>query len=286
MAPAVHPGTEGAELEAQVINRIEPHASRHDAPSVLDLPHFRLIAVRVGAVDLEAALEAVGRWIAARRAAYVCFRDVHGLMLCRDDPELHAIHERADLVAPDGMPLVWAGRLIGVRRIGRVCGPDFLPALCAQGLELGYRHFFYGGGPGVAERLATRLKERFPGLAVAGIHTPPFRPLTDEEDREVVKRINESGADVVWVGLGTPKQERWMAEHRARLRPTVLLGVGAAFDFHAGAVRRAPVWMQRSGLEWLFRLVSEPRRLWRRYLVLAPRFVGLVVLQLLGLRGG
>ncbi len=244
-----------------------------------------ILGVPVSAIDMPMALDIIEGWIAERRPGFVCLRDVHGVMLCQKDEALMRIHKDAGMVAPDGMPLVWVGRLMGARRMRRVCGPDLMPALCERSLAGGYRHFFYGGGPGVAERLAENLRTRFPGLAVAGTYAPPFRPMSAEEDAAAVRRINGSGADIVWVGLSTPKQERWMAEHLGRLDAPVMLGVGAAFDFHAGAVRRAPRWMQRSGLEWLFRLLAEPRRLWRRYLVLAPKFVVLVVLQLLGLRG-
>ena len=253
------------------------------APAVLE--KVDILGVPVSAIDMPMALDIIEGWIAERRPGFVCLRDVHGVMLCQKDEALMRIHRDAGMVAPDGMPLVWFGRLLGTRRMGRVCGPDLMPALCERSLARGYRHFFYGGGPGVAERLAEALRARFSGLAVAGIYAPPFRPLTEEEDVAAVRMINESRADIVWVGLGTPKQERWMAEHLGRLEAPVMLGVGAAFDFHAGAVRRAPRWMQRSGLEWLFRLLAEPRRLWRRYLVLAPKFVVLAALQLLGLKG-
>lgn len=251
---------------------------------------FSVLGVPVSIVDMAAAIEVIDGWIAARRHEFVCLRDVHGVMACQDDPELLEIHRRAGMVAPDGVPLVWLGRLLGHHTIRRVCGPDLMPALCERASARGTRHFFYGGAPGVAESLAERLQARFPGLEVVGTHTPPFRPLSEEEDAAVVRKINESRADIVWVGLSTPKQERWMAGHLGRLEAPVMLGVGAAFDFHAGTVKRAPLWMQRSGLEWLYRLASEPRRLWRRYLVLAPRFVVLVALQLLGFsryqRGG
>jgi N-acetylglucosaminyldiphosphoundecaprenol N-acetyl-beta-D-mannosaminyltransferase len=148
----------------------------------------------------------------------------------------------------------------------------------------GYRHFFYGAAPGVAERLAENLVRRFPGLQIAGVYSPPFRPLTEAEDASIIRMINSSGADIVWVGLSTPKQEKWMRDHVGRVEAPVLLGIGAAFDFHAGTVRRAPVWMQRIGMEWFHRLVSEPRRLWRRYLILAPTFVLLAVTELLGFK--
>jgi N-acetylglucosaminyldiphosphoundecaprenol N-acetyl-beta-D-mannosaminyltransferase len=178
------------------------------------------------------------------------------------------------------------GRLRG-HRVERVYGPDVMLAACERGQALGHSHFFYGGVDGVAEQLAARLRARFPALRVAGSYAPPFRPLTDDEEREIAARINSSGADIVWVGLGTPKQDYWVARFRPLLEAPVLIAVGAAFDFHAGRVRQAPRWMQRSGLEWLFRLSQDPQRLWRRYLVGNPRFVYLVAQQLLrrSLRG-
>lgn len=250
------------------------------------LERVDVLGVGISVVDMPLALDTMERWIAERRANYVCLRDVHGIMACRDDPVLLEIHRAAGLVAPDGMPLVWLGRLKGYRRMRRVCGPDLMPALCARSLTRGYRHFLYGGAPGVAERLAGALGARFPGLRIVGVLSPPFRPLSEEEDARVVREINESGADIVWVGLGSPKQEHWMAAHLGRLSAPVMLGVGAAFDFHAGTVRRAPLWMQRGGLEWLHRLAAEPRRLWRRYLVVAPKFLILIGLHLLGVRPG
>jgi N-acetylglucosaminyldiphosphoundecaprenol N-acetyl-beta-D-mannosaminyltransferase len=197
----------------------------------------------------------------------------------RDDALRH-IHNAAGLVTPDGMPLVWLSRLHGWRATRRVYGPALMLEVCDRSLATGYRHFFYGGQDGVPERLAARLQKRFPGLVVAGTYAPPFRPLTAKEDDDVVRHINDAKPDIVWVGLSTPKQERWMAQHVGRLSAPVLIGVGAAFDFHAGLKRQAPRWMQHSGLEWLFRLVNEPRRLWRRYLVNNPLFVWLTLLQM------
>jgi N-acetylglucosaminyldiphosphoundecaprenol N-acetyl-beta-D-mannosaminyltransferase len=170
----------------------------------------------------------------------------------------------------------------GQRHVERVYGPDLLLACCAQSVARGDRHFFYGGAEGVAERLIGRLQSRYPGLNVAGSYSPPFGPMTAAEDADIVRRINEAAPDIVWVGLSTPKQERWMAEHAGRVHAPVLVGVGAAFDFHAGVKRQAPRWMQRAGLEWLFRLGTEPRRLWRRYLVNNPVFVWRVLLQIAG----
>jgi N-acetylglucosaminyldiphosphoundecaprenol N-acetyl-beta-D-mannosaminyltransferase len=202
---------------------------------------------------------------------------VHGVMESRRDVRLQEIHNAAGLVTPDGMPLVWWTRRRGWRHSGRVYGPDLLLRCCERSITTGYRHFFYGGGDGVADLLVRRLTRRFPGLAVAGTYTPPFLPLTQQEDEDVVTRINDAGADIVWVGLGTPKQEYWMAEHVGRLEAPVLIGVGAAFDFHAGLKRQAPHWMQQSGLEWVFRLGTEPRRLWKRYLRNNPAFVWLAL---------
>lgn len=245
----------------------------------MDLASVRILGVKVSAVNMGSALAAIEGWIAERSRHYVCVSGAHGLTESHFDPELRRIHNGAGMVTPDGMPLVWFSRWMGLRRVERVCGPDLLPRLCDRSQARGYRHFFYGGGPGVAELLAQRLCERYPALRVAGVYEPPFRPLSPEEDREVVKRINSSAADVVWVGLSTPKQERWMAEHRDRIEAPVLIGVGAAFDFHAGLRKRAPRWMQRSGLEWSYRLLSEPRRLWRRYLIGHARFIALLAMQ-------
>jgi N-acetylglucosaminyldiphosphoundecaprenol N-acetyl-beta-D-mannosaminyltransferase len=232
-----------------------------------------VLGVGVSAIDMRQALEAIHGWINRRELQYVCVTGVHGVMESRRDPDLQRIHNRAGLVTPDGMPLVWLARRAGFPWVNRVYGPDLLLACCEASRQHGYRHFFYGGGPGVPERLAERLVARFPGLQVAGTNSPPFRSLLPEEDTAIVEQINAAAPDIVWVGLSTPKQERWMDAHRPRLEAPVLIGVGAAFDFHAGTKRQAPRWMQRSGLEWLFRLSQEPRRLWRRYSYNNTRFV-------------
>jgi N-acetylglucosaminyldiphosphoundecaprenol N-acetyl-beta-D-mannosaminyltransferase len=198
----------------------------------------------------------------------------------QSDAVLRAIHNSAGLVTPDGMPLVWMARRLGYERTSRVYGPDLMRTLSALSPVRGYRHFYYGGGNGVAERLRQALMRAAPGLEVVGTITPPFRALTAEEDAAIVDEINAARPDIVWVGLSTPKQERWMAAHVGRLDAPALIGVGAAFDFLAGDKKQAPVWMQRNGLEWLFRFASEPRRLWRRYLSIVPRFVVLAGAQL------
>jgi N-acetylglucosaminyldiphosphoundecaprenol N-acetyl-beta-D-mannosaminyltransferase len=231
-----------------------------------------VLGVNVSAINMDMALGSIQGWIESGDHQYVCVTGVHGVMESQSDESLRAIHNRAGLVTPDGMPLVWLSRLRGAKHVQRVYGPDLMDACCEVSVRHGWRHFFFGGAPGVAELLADRLRRRFPSLKIVGTFSPAFRPLTELEDEEVVRLINEARPDIVWVGLSTPKQERWMAAHHNRLQASVLLGVGAAFDFHAGLKRQAPRWMQRIGMEWSFRLATEPRRLWRRYLTNNPRF--------------
>ena len=251
---------------------------RNDAAA--SIPRVDVLGVGVSPINMDTALEVIDRWITAGAHQYVCVAGVHGVMESQRDERLRQIHNAAGLVTPDGMPLVWLSRLHGWRNTRRVYGPDLMLDACERSLATGYRHFFYGGHEGVPDRLAERLRRRLPGLIVAGTYAPPFRPLNADEDEEIVHRINDAKPDIVWVGLGTPKQEHWMAQHRHRLTASVLIGVGAAFDFHAGLKRQAPRWMQQSGLEWLFRLGTEPRRLWQRYLVNNPLFVWLTLLQM------
>ncbi|MFV9504774.1 MAG: WecB/TagA/CpsF family glycosyltransferase [Oscillochloridaceae bacterium umkhey_bin13] len=243
-------------------------------------PRFPVVDVQISALTFDQALQTLDRWIAQRERHYVNICTTHTVLECHDTPALAEVVNGAGMATPDGMPLVWLGRLHG-HFVERVYGPDVMLAACAQGLTRGYRHFFYGGAEGVAERLAERLQAQFPGLQVAGTYTPPFRPLTSADEQQIAELINASQADLVWVGLGTPKQDYWVARFRPLLDAPVLLAVGAAFDFHAGRVRQAPRWMQRSGLEWLFRLTQDPKRLWRRYIIGNPRFVYLVARRLL-----
>ena len=250
----------------------------------MELQRVNILGVGVSAINMSQALKTLDAWIAGRELHYVCVTGVHGVMECQRDEHLRQIHNTAGLVTPDGMPLVWLLRVHGRRHVTRVYGPDLMLALCQHSVAPGYRHYLYGGSEDVVKLLKARLEQYYPGLQVVGAFAPPFRPLTAEEDEQVVRMINEANPDIVWVGLSTPKQERWMAGHRDRLAAPVLLGVGAAFDFHAGVKRQAPRWMQRSGFEWLFRLATEPRRLWRRYLTNNPLFVGLVLAQALGLK--
>jgi N-acetylglucosaminyldiphosphoundecaprenol N-acetyl-beta-D-mannosaminyltransferase len=232
-----------------------------------------VLGVGISAIDMGQALEEITRWVQQRELHYVCVTGVHGVMESRRDPELRRIHNASGLTAPDGRPMVWAGRRAGAANMAHMRGSDLMSAVCAMAADRGWSSFFYGGGQGVPELLAERLVARFPGLRVAGTWSPPFRPLTPEEDRSVIELINRCGPDLVWVGLSTPKQERWMAAHREQLNAPAMLGVGAAFDMHAGLMPQAPQWMQRSGVEWVYRLSREPRRLWRRYLRNNPRFV-------------
>lgn len=213
--------------------------------------------------------------IAADARGYVTAAAVNLVMSAREQPETLAAVLGATLAVPDGMPLVWALRALGHRRATRVYGPDLMASYCARAAHAGTPIYLYGGrhDDNARELLARRLRERFGGLQIAGSSAPPFRELTPAEDAYEIDQINASGAAVVWVGTGQPKQERWMHEMRPRLRPPLLVGVGAAFDFHAGLVKQAPPWMQRSGLEWSYRLYREPRRLWRRYARYNPRFV-------------
>lgn len=232
-----------------------------------------VLGVHVTALTMSSAIARMAEWIDSGRQRYVCVTGVHGVIESQTDVGLREIHNAAGMVTPDGMPMVWSAHRAGAPDVERVCGRDLLLEASSAAAERGWRFFFYGGKEGVPERLADRLRELFFGLQVVGCYSPPFRPLTEAEDTEIVARINALKPDIVWVGLSTPKQEHWMADHVGRLDASVLVGIGAAFDMVAGDVRSAPQWMQRAGLEWLFRLVHEPRRLWRRYLRNNPRFV-------------
>lgn len=246
---------------------------------------FRVLGVQVDAVQIPEVVARMEQWIAARDGCrFIAVTGMHGVTEAQHDAALKFILNAADLVVPDGKPLVWLGRARGHRLPRRVYGPELMLAFCELTAGRGYRHFFYGGAPGVAELLAQKLQSRFPDLQVAGMYCPPFRPLTAEEEAAVIESIHAAAPDIVWIGLSTPKQERWMHAFRPRLRVPVLVGVGAAFDIVSGLHRQAPRWMREHGLEWSFRLLQEPRRLWRRYLLRGPEFVFLVALELLRLR--
>jgi N-acetylglucosaminyldiphosphoundecaprenol N-acetyl-beta-D-mannosaminyltransferase len=241
-----------------------------------------ILGIHISAIDMPQAVETVRGWIDARAANYICVTPAHSVMDAYRDPALKEILNSSGLTTPDGMSIVWLLKSYRHRSVQRVYGPDLLLALCAAGLQSGWRHYFYGGQPGVAQKLADVLSERFANLQVAGVYSPPFRGLTDEEKASVTDEIKASAADIVWVGLSAPRQEFWMAEFVHRINQPVLIGIGAAFDFISGAKPQAPRWMQRMGLEWVFRLINEPARLWPRY-SRYPLFVCLALGQRLGL---
>lgn len=241
-----------------------------------------VLGVGLDAIDLATTLKHIEQRIQNREPGYVVLAPAHNVLAAYEDAGLWAIFQRSALTVPDGMGVVWFLRLAGAEGVGRVYGPDLLLAACERGLQAGWRHFFLGGPPGLAERLADILRARFPGVQVAGVFAPPFGEMSETETNAMVNTIEAAKPDLLWVALGSPKQERWVADFRDRLSAPVLIGVGAAFDFLAGAKPQAPAWMQRAGLEWLFRLLSEPRRLWRRY-AQYPRFALLAVGQLVGL---
>ncbi len=249
-----------------------------ELPSLVSVPDRYLVAgVAVSEVRFDETLDLLLG--APQRGAKlrVHFAAMHTLVEAAKDAALRQRLNEADVIAPDGMPIVWLGRRQG-RTVERFCGPDVMPALLDRSREAGTSHFFYGGTPEGVRAMVLRLKETYPNLNVAGYFSPPFRPLRSEEEDEVAQIINESGADYVWVGLGSPKQDNWLADFRPRLNASVLLAVGAAFDFQSGRVRRAPAWAQRHGVEWMFRLASEPRRLFRRYVAAGLHFCQLMLM--------
>ena len=243
-----------------------------------------VLGVGISVLNLRTALDAIAEAVRDRRRGYICINGVHGVMEAQADAIFKNILNRAFLGTPDGIPMVWLGKLHGHREMNRVYGPDLMLEVCACSETSGCKHFFYGGADGVAEQLQRRLQEKFPKLEVVGTFTPPFRPLNVAEEKELQAMVHAAQPDILWVGLSTPKQEKFMAEFLPKLDVTLMVGVGAAFDFHAGRTRQAPRWMQRSGLEWLFRLACEPRRLGKRYLKNNPLFAWKIAGQLSGLK--
>ena len=253
-----------------------------DRPAARTIDRVNILGVGAMPLDLGRAAATLERWRTERQRKYVCLISVHGLVVAQRNPDIRRALNGCSMAAEDGMPLVWWSRLAGFTQARRVCGSDLLDAVCAYGLPRSYRHYFYGASPHVLGLLTDRLRRRHPGLIVAGYRSPPFRPLTADEDAEDVAAINEARPDFVWIGLGMPKQEKWMVEHLGKIDATALIGIGAAFDFHAGTKPRAPIWMQRSGLEWLFRLMTEPRQLAHRYVIDNALFVGYMLRQVTG----
>lgn len=259
----------------------EAAASRESSPSH---EYVDVLGVGVSAIDMDRATSLAVQWIEHGSPGYICVTSVHGVMEAQRDPELLRILNHAAINIPDGMPLTWIGRHYGFRHMDRVFGPDFMTEMCALSIESGYRHFLFGGKPGVAPLLSDNLQRRFPGLQIVGTYTPPFRSLNTEEENDLVDCVRRAKPHIVWVGLSTPKQERFMAQYVERLRVPLLVGVGAAFDFHTGVIRDCSPWVKRAGLQWLHRLVQDPRRLSKRYLVNNPAFVWQMALQLASLR--
>ncbi len=243
-----------------------------------------VLGVGISALNLDTAVAAVEQALLNKNRGYITVTGVHGVSEAQQDPKFREILNNSFLTTPDGMPMVWMGKLQGIKQMGRVYGPDLMLRVCELSERHGFRHFFYGGAPGLAEELKTKLLARFPRLQIVGTYTPPFRPLTTEEQSALARQVADCKPDAMWIGLSTPKQEKFMAENWQKLEATLFFGVGAAFDFHAGRVKQAPRWMQRAGLEWLFRLGCEPRRLWKRYLKNNPLFVLRAFGQLTGVR--
>jgi len=249
-----------------------------------EIPRANVLGVGISAVDLEEAAGLFRKALADGLRGYVCVTGVHGVMEAHKDPGLRRILNSSLLSTPDGVPMVWIGRLQGFSRMRRVFGPDLMRRVCEISAREGRTHFLYGGKPGVAEQLKTVLTEQFPGLQVVGSYTPPFRPLNAGEEQALARTVARLKPDIFWVGLSTPKQERFMARYSPMFETRLMVGVGAAFDYLIGSIRDAPDWVKAAGLQWLHRLIQEPRRLWKRYLVNNPRFLWEITLQMAKLR--
>jgi N-acetylglucosaminyldiphosphoundecaprenol N-acetyl-beta-D-mannosaminyltransferase len=247
------------------------------------IERVNIVGVHVSAINMGQALDCIQTWINRRVSHYICVTEAHGIIESQRDPELRKIFNQSGLTTPDGMSIVWLLKFSGQTHVSRVYGPDLALAVFERGLKLGWRHYFYGGAPEVPGLLSEKMQQKFPDLIVAGTFSPPFRELSAEEEKAIADMINKAAPDVLWIGISTPKQERWMAKFVNLLNVPVMIGVGAAFDFLSGKKIQAPLWMQRNGLEWFFRLLTEPRRLWKRYARL-PWFVLLILAQKLGIR--
>ncbi len=254
------------------------------SPDTTESANPQILGVTISAVNVETAVERVLGWVERRDRHYVTVTGVHGVVEAQGDATFKGILNGAGLAVPDGMPMVWLARLAGYSQVSRVFGPDFMLALTHALAKKRRRVFYYGGASGIADELASAMRSKFPGIVDAGTCTPPYRELTSAEREEMIRLINTARPDVVWVGLSTPKQEKWMEQKRPFLDAPALIGVGAAFDYNTGRVKRAPRWMQLSGLEWLYRTIQEPRRLWKRYARNNTLFIYYLLLQKLRLR--
>ncbi len=265
----------------------EPNTTRPEplAEAAAGIQTRAILDVPVAMIDYDGALNLMDRLVETREPGYICAAPVHALMVARDDEEMLSALRGSTIVVPDGMPLVWAANLLGETLENRVYGPELMLRYSDRCAERGHRVWLYGGrDQGSLVQLALSMRRRHPGIKIVGGYSPPFRPLTTEEEEALVEQINSAKPDVLWVGIGVPKQEKWMAHMRDRLDVPVMCGVGAAFDFHAGRVPQAPTWMQQHGLEWIYRIAQEPRRLLPRYLYFNPRFVAAFARQYLAER--
>jgi N-acetylglucosaminyldiphosphoundecaprenol N-acetyl-beta-D-mannosaminyltransferase len=266
-------GLRDSRIESYITHMHEPHTVRAN-----------VLGVGVHAINLKMAVSVIDAAISECRKGYVCVTDVNGVMEAQRDGAFKEILNQSLLTTPDGMPNVWVGKLQGFRKMARVYGPDLMLEVCHLSLARGYSHFLYGGTEGVAQELAEKLTRQFPGIKIVGTYTPPFRPLNASEEASLVEMVRRAKPDIFWVGISTPKQDRMMAAYLPKLETKVMLGVGAAFDIHTGRTKDAPNWMKQAGLQWLFRLAQEPRRLYKRYLLNNPQFIYKIALQLTGLK--
>jgi N-acetylglucosaminyldiphosphoundecaprenol N-acetyl-beta-D-mannosaminyltransferase len=266
----------GPELDAR---------AEHASSAAAGVKRRELLGIPVAVTDYDEVMSVMDRLVETREKGYFCAAPVHAVMVAQDEPETLAALRGATLVVPDGMPLVWAVNMLGEQLENRVYGPELMLRYSDRCAERGHRVWLYGGrDQGSLAQLALSLRRRHPGIQIVGGYSPPFRPLTREEEDSLIAQVNEAKPDVLWVGIGVPKQEKWMARMRSALDVPVMCGVGAAFDFHAGRISQAPTWMQEHGMEWLYRIAQEPRRLLPRYLWFNPRFVISVARQLLAQR--
>lgn len=243
-----------------------------------------ILGVGIDLLDNRQVLNYIDDMIVNKGNHYVCLSNVHTIMMSQVDKQYMLINNNADLALPDGMPLLYAAKLLGYQYGQRICGRELMKAVSIMSHNTGWKHYYYGGKESVTKTMVENIKTMVPGIKIAGYYSPPFRPLSKLEEENIVSMINKSEPDILWVGLGAPKQEKWIAEHIGKINVPIMFAVGAAFDFLAGTIKEAPRWMQLSGLEWLYRFGCEPRRLWRRYIINNPKFLLFVFYQLTGLR--
>lgn len=247
-----------------------------------DIPRANILGVGISAINMERTLSLFDEWLGDGTRGYVCVTGVHGVMEAQKDPAFCGILNRSLLTTPDGMPTVWVGRFQGFWTMDRVFGPDLMTNVCHLSCQKGYTHYLYGGGLGTVDRLRETLTTRFPRLKIVGTFTPPFRPLNPSEEQALLEDVSRVKPDIFWVGLSTPKQERFMAQYFQKIETRIMVGVGAAFDFHTGRIKDSPAWMKKACLQWAHRLAQEPLRLSKRYLQNNPAFLWKISLQLAG----